>query len=66
VARGRLENPQSDLVFPPKADAANERLARHLCNHRDDLFTFLRQPGLDATNWHAELAIRFGVILRKV
>jgi hypothetical protein len=23
-------------------------------------------PGLDATNWRAELAIRFGVILRKV
>jgi transposase len=34
--------------------------------HRGDLFTFLRQPGLDATNWRAELAIRFGVILRKV
>jgi hypothetical protein len=30
------------------------------------LFTFLRQPGLDATKWRAELAIRFGVILRKV
>jgi transposase len=28
--------------------------------------TFLRVPGLDATNWHPELAIRFGVILRKV
>jgi transposase len=25
-----------------------------------------RQPGLDATNWRAELAIRFGVLLRKV
>ena len=25
-----------------------------------------REPGLDATNWRAELAIRFGVILRKV
>jgi transposase len=33
---------------------------------RDDLFTFLRQLGLDATNWRAEQAIRFGVILRKV
>jgi transposase len=41
VARGRLENQLSDLLFP-------------------------RQPGLDATNWRAELAIRFGVILRKV
>ncbi len=66
VARGRLENQLSDLVFPPKMSAANERLAQHLRNHRDELFTFLRQPGLDATNWRAELAIRFGVILRKV
>jgi transposase len=41
-------------------------LAQHLWAHRDDLFTFLRQPGLDATTWRAELAIRFGVILRKI
>src|SRR5436305_3605225 len=66
VARGRLANQLTDLVFPPKANAANERLAQHLWAHRDDLFTFLGEPGLDATNWRAELAIRFGVILRKV
>jgi len=66
VARGRLENQLSDLAFPPKSNAANERLAQHLWNHRDEWFTFLHQPGLDATNWRAELAIRFGVILRKV
>jgi transposase len=66
VARGRLENQLSDLIFHPKTNATNERLAQHLWAHRDDLFTFLRQPGLDATNWRAELAIRFGVILRKV
>ncbi len=66
VARGRLESQLSTLVFPTKTNAANERLAQHLWAHRDDLFTFLRQPGLDATNWRAELAIRFGVILRKV
>jgi transposase len=66
VARGRLESRLSDLIFPPKANAANERLPQHLWAHRDDLFTFLRRPGLDATNWRAELAIRFGVILRKV
>src|SRR5262249_5417989 len=62
VARGRLESRLADLVFPPKANAANERLAQHLWAHRDDLFTFLRQPGLDATNWRAELPSRFGVI----
>ena len=66
MARGRLENQLSDLVFPTKTNAANERLAQHLWAHRHDLFTFLREPGLDATNWRAELAIRFGVILRKV
>jgi len=66
VARGHLENRLSDLIFPPKKNAANERLAQHLWAHHEDLFTFLHQPGLDATNWRAELAIRFGVILRKL
>jgi transposase len=66
VASGRLEYQLTDLIYPPKTNAANETLAQHLWNHRHDLFTFLRQPGLDATNWRAELAIRFGVILRKV
>jgi hypothetical protein len=27
AARGRLENPLSDLIFLPKTNAANERLA---------------------------------------
>ena len=66
VARGRLTNELHDAVFPPKANAANERLAKHLWNHLDQLLTFLSIPGVDATNWRAELAIRFGVILRKV
>ena len=66
VARGRLKDQLSDLIFSPKTNATNDRLAQHLWAHRDDVFTFLRQPGLDATNWRAELAIRFGVILRKV
>jgi transposase len=66
VARGRLETQLFNLIYTPKMNAANETLAQHLWNHREELFTFLRQPGLDATNWRAELAIRFGVILRKV
>jgi transposase len=56
----------ADLAFPPKANPANERLAEHLWRHFDEWFTFLRVPGLDATNWRAELAIRFGVIYRQV
>jgi transposase len=66
AARGRLANELADAVFPPKSNEANERLAQHLWNHLDQLLTFLTVPGLDATNWRAELAIRFGVILRKV
>lgn len=66
IARSRLQNALETAVFPPKRAAANERLAQHLWNHIDHFFTFLHVPGLDATNWRAELAIRFGVILRKV
>jgi hypothetical protein len=62
----RLENQLSDLLFPARTNAANDRLAQHLWAHRDDPFTFLRQPGLDAANRRARLAIGFGVILRKV
>jgi transposase len=66
VARGLLDNELADAIFPLKSNAANERLAQHLWNHRDQLLTFWRVPSLDATNGRAELAIRFGVILRKV
>jgi transposase len=66
VARGRLDNELADAIFPLKSNAANEQLAQHLWKHRDQLLTFLHVPGLDSTNWRAELAIRFGVILRKV
>jgi hypothetical protein len=65
VARGRREDQLSDLVFPPKANAANKRLAQHLWACRSDLFTFPRQPRPGVTNWRAELAIRFGDTLRK-
>jgi transposase len=66
VARGRLANALAGAVFPPKSNEANERLAQPLWDHREDLFTFLHLPGLEATSWRAELAIRCGVILHKV
>jgi transposase len=49
-----------------KTDVANERFARHLWKYRDHLFTFLTIPGLDATNWRAEQALRPAVVNRKV
>ncbi len=66
VCRGRLNHELLDAIYPTKTNSANERLAQHLWNHRDDLLTFLKYPGMDATNWRGELAMRFGVILRKV
>jgi transposase len=66
VCRGRLHNALLDAIYPTKTNEANDCFAQHLWDHHDDLLTFLKFPELDATNWRAELAIRFGVILRKV
>lgn len=66
VARSRLQSQLEDAVYPPKTNPANERLAQHLWNHRADLLTFLQTPGLDATNWRAEQALRPAVVNRKV
>jgi transposase len=65
-ARGRLWQRFVHLVYPRKTHPGNERFARFLWNHRADLFTFLDEPGLDATNWRAEQAIRPAVVNRKV
>jgi len=66
VARGRLQRQLGDAIYPAKTHPANERLARHLWKHRADLLTFLQSPGLDATSWRAEQAIRPAVVNRKV
>jgi transposase len=68
VVRGRLEAQLDRLLTWTRANAANERLAKHLAKHRRQLFTFLDDPdfGLDATNWRAEQALRPAVVNRKV
>lgn len=49
-----------------KRDPANERLAAFLYRHAGQLFTYLRQPDTDATNWRGEHALRYAVVNRKV
>ncbi len=49
-----------------KHNPANERLRQHLQKHFWDWFLFLFEPGIDATNYRAEQALRLGVINRKV
>ncbi|MGD0461169.1 MAG: transposase [Tepidisphaeraceae bacterium] len=61
-----LETRVIQLVTPVKTHAANERFCRHLLRHASQLFTFLRHPGIDATNHRAEQAIRPTVVNRKV
>jgi transposase len=45
--------------------APNRRLLAHLHNEREHLFTFLAEPGVQATNWRAEQALRPAVLNRK-
>jgi transposase len=61
-----LDQRMRRLLQPIKRNAANERLAKHLWNHRGQLFTFLRYRGIDATNFRAEQAIRPAVVNRKI
>ena len=65
-AGGGLEVLMRYLLEPTQRDAVNERLARHLRRHLHQLFTFLHKPGIDATNYKAEQAIRPAVVNRKV
>jgi transposase len=66
VARGRLEARLDRTLQRRFCSPQNRRLANHLLREREALFTFLNCPGLEATNWRAEQAIRPMVVTRKV
>jgi transposase len=66
VATGRLEAAMDRLLNQTYHTASNKRLAKHLRQQREYLFTFLHCPGLEGTNCRAERAIRPAVIARKV
>jgi transposase len=53
------------LIAGKTQHPANRRLLNHLDRERCALFTFLTTPGVQATNWRAEHAIRPAVITRK-
>lgn len=44
----------------------NRKLIKHLYNERQAIVTFLTHPGVEATNWRGEQAIRPAVVNRKV
>ena len=66
TVRGRLEAAMDRLLQTDYRCVENRRLANHLRREQDALFTFLHCPGLEATNWRAEQAIRPMVVTRKV
>ena len=66
VMAGRITNELLYLVGWRKTNPANERLAKFLFEHHDAIFNYLRHPGLDATNWRDEQAVRPAVVNRKV
>lgn len=61
-----LERRLDRLLEHHRDNPSNERLARHLDRCRHQLFTFLRRPGVEPTNWRAEQAMRPAVVNRKV
>jgi transposase len=66
VVTGRLEARLARLLAPPKSNPDNERFANHLRRNRDWVFTFLREPEIEATDWMGEQAMRPAVVNRKV
>ena len=65
IAKGHLQARLARLLACELIDPANQRLAKHLRRHEDELFVFLDHPEVEATNWPAEQAIRPAVVNRK-
>jgi len=75
---GRLEEPallteasnlewDLDLLITKNfTNNENRKLARHIIEHRDAIFTYLYHPEVEATNHLAEQAIRPAVVNRKM
>lgn len=66
VARGQREARLDRVLERRTRSPAHRRLRNHLAREREAVFTFLYCPGLEATNWRAEQALRPMVVPRKV
>jgi transposase len=66
VARGRLLARLAGLIDTAPPLAAAQRFAAPLATEFPAVFAFLWAPGIDATNWRAEHAIRPAVVARKI
>jgi transposase len=66
VVAGRLRARLQRVVNGHFTHDGNRRLANFLDNHVDEVFAYLRHPGMAATNYRGEQAIRPAVVNRKV
>jgi len=66
IARGRLLARLADLINTAPELPATQRFAAHLATEFPAVFAFLWEPGIDASNWRAEQAIRPAVVARKI
>ncbi|MGH2864232.1 MAG: IS66 family transposase [Solirubrobacteraceae bacterium] len=60
-----LERRTDELLAMSPTHAPNRKLLAHLRAERDHMFTFLTTPGVQATNWRAEQALRPAIVNRK-
>jgi transposase len=60
-----LETRTDKLLAGKPTHQPNRKLLGHLAAEREHLFTFLVDPGVQATNWRAEQALRPAVVNRK-
>jgi transposase len=60
-----LERRTDELLRMRPTHEPNRRLLSHLRSEREHLFMFLTVPGVQATNWRAEQALRPAVVNRK-
>ena len=65
-ARAEFDRRLRELAWPAREVPAYETLSEHLWKHREEWFTFLSRPEVEATNWQAEQATRPAVVNRKV
>jgi len=65
AGRAELEARLDRLLAGSPTHDPNRKLLKHLSNEREHLLTFLRAPGVQATNWRAEQALRPAVVNRK-
>jgi len=65
-AKDELQSQMDHRLSGQFTDPNNQRLARHLIRHQNQLFLFLMREDVEATNWPAEQAIRPAVVNRKM